>query len=401
MYPMVTVNHLKFFQSGAILERTFSSHSSDVGAALLRVVRWAVRHEPKRFNSSVIPTEKYAIIHTLISVTRKVFGVILERGGSRVYAAVPFENKVIFAKAPPTTLAKVLADPSLFTAEALATYFSDTNQKPTEINWSAGSKWNIARCESGLHWFRSDDSFAWGCARREIHYDPAAVNQEIISKTPPTQDNLDIRAGRAVYTNYLYQLFVNAFIDYINSERNEPLRKQLGAVIASADFNRGMKKFKQSIEKLIPREDFLKITEKISSMILLGTFTRKRLSRALDQTNFSFDQLTLNEVTALDKEHAAIKMRGIATEFAVFGRPPSDAQFQNIYIGCAGDDRQMFCRGKKLICDRPLEELADLLAGDLLNPLMRRYIFESSQSHVDYFKFIVRPHEILTLYQQI
>ena len=400
VFPMVSLNRAEFHQSGIIVSRVYPGDTSDVGSSISRALEWAVRLRPKKFTSRDIPRGKYTVAGRLMSLSHKIYGVILKApSNSHVFAAIPFEGLTSFNDAPIIQLDAALESPGNFTGEALLEYFKDTNQTPLEVWDTAGSEWLIAQCDSGLHWFQRTPTVKWDCPTKNISFDPRVVNNRIIAQTPPVKDNLDTRANYATYTNYLYQLFVKAFVNYVSAEKNHAFRKQLNEVILSSKFSRGTKEFKDKIYKMLHRDDYAKIVEKISDMIVAGTFTPKKLVAAISKTNYLFDQTTINEIIALPREEATVRIRKMANEFAVVGRVPEGAEFPNIYVACEYDEKQMFCEGKKLICDRPLEELSDLLVGDLLNPLMRKYIFEVAVSHVDYFKFIVRNSETLTIIQ--
>jgi hypothetical protein len=195
------------------------------------------------------------------------------------------------------------------------------------------------------------------------------VNFVIKNMLPPQIDKLNTDLGKAYYTNLKYQLFYNEFLTHMQKERNTSLRNKI--------------KNTRNVEELLkyyPDDYELLKTNNLSQ-------------------HFSFDYVTLHKLHKLDKKDIIKQLKDIVKEFVVIGKINYD-EFPNVYLSCNVKSDQMYCKGKKLIIDDNLDQLIDLLASDISNPIKFSYMLKSitlNENIIEYFHFKQYPDELLTI----
>lgn len=395
--PIINADVSEYFRlHSSIAYRSFSrGHPASQGIEL--VLGQVLAKDTKLFFSGNIPGE-YTSTHILLGITHRVYATILSRGDKEfIYAAIPFEDSKIFSNVPVISSDDVFRDAEKYPWELLNEYLTKTDQEILGLWTIFDDKWAAAVTPAGPHWFGVKNGLPVipGVQIKKLDYDPREINKTIMSADSP-KDKSDELAARAFYNNYLYRLFVGEFIRSLDNERDHETRIKIYDLIAQANFSRGLVIFKEKLQQLIPAEDFSKIVSQISELILAGTFSKKRLRAALENTAYTFDRLLFKQLEQLTHAEATIKIRETAKNFAVNGQIGT-GEFPNIYLGCSDNAAQIYCKDSKLICERPVEELADLLAGDLASPLMRRYILESATPYVNFFKFQEHLDELISI----
>jgi hypothetical protein len=237
-----------------------------------------------------------------------------------------------------------------------------------------------------------------------IRHDFTDVNKAIIIKSPPVIDKRSELLGQALYENYLYQLFVIEFINYIDSERNKPIRETLIGIINSAKFKKSTHSFNERLKDIL--RDFPNDINTIQSQMVLAyrSGMRKRdFVAMIEETSYEFDRLTVNKLRSLPAAEVKPFLLSIADKITVNENlDGKKIKFPNVYMPCVDiKDESGYCAKNRLIINKPVETLVDILLADLSNSLKARYILDTvwSDNVVDYLSFTKVPSEIVTIYK--
>jgi hypothetical protein len=194
------------------------------------------------------------------------------------------------------------------------------------------------------------------------------------------------------------------FANYLSRERNEAIRKQIRDLIESTDFRKdtdGLRKELREILKDYPA-DLKKINDQLRWLYHIR-FDKPRLYSLMEDTVYEFDRTILNKLKRLDGQELVDSLVELSSEFCIQRDiDTTKIQFPNIFVPCTDSkDNTGICEKRKLIVNRPITDLAELLAADLKNDLKSRYIFESlyTDTIVNYFHFDRYPDEIITIYK--
>jgi hypothetical protein len=119
---------------------------------------------------------------------------------------------------------------------------------------------------------------------------------------------------------------------------------------------------------------------------------------------YTFDKTTLIRVRKC-KDMVAIRklLTTITHEFITIdlNLTTANMQFPNIYVPCADSTQSVkYCARGKLVVNKPIDELIDILAHDIVNPLRAKYLLNNPNAEiiVDYFKFEEFPNENVRIF---
>lgn len=263
----------------------------------------------------------------------------------------------------------------------------------------------------------------------KFNHDPLAVNVDILTRKEPAVDNRRRRLGEALYSNYLYQLFLIEFVFYLESERNVPLRTQIQDLIKETSFKKDIKDLKTKLLAIIPNNiDYKMIQSQIQMYYYNGN--KADLLGSMENTVYEFDKKTTLRLAEIgntgnngkgDHDQLQMAIKELAKTFCVEKTlDTTNIEFPNIYMPCelmsvlndmntgenAGANNNInsnsisYCAGKKLIVP-DLSALADLLATDLMDPLKKLYILNGVwlDTVINMFKFAKYPTEVITIYR--
>lgn len=203
-----------------------------------------------------------------------------------------------------------------------------------------------------------------------LKYDPVKVNAAMTLDA--TKDRRSELAAKARAVRQAYPNFITEFMNNIDSERDTNLRGKIKKLII---LHKIPDKIRTTVRSLLEFD-----TDKAIFEDLLLAFTesrdRKALLESLDQTIFRFDRLTLEEL-----------------------RQVSDTYGQSSF-----DQKQSI--HKKMVriissrCSRTSraarEDLIDVFATDLVNPLKRDYLLSGIYGKdKELFRFVHNPQELL------
>lgn len=240
---------------------------------------------------------------------------------------------------------------------------------------------------------------------RILLYDPEIVNGSILEKRKPVPDNRTEKIGISLYENYLYQLFLYEFINYIESEKNTKIREKLINLINQTNFRKELSQFQSELKNILrgtssDEKSDNKLLQNQLYSFYYEHFDKKLLIEAINGTKYNFDRKTLNKLKRMKKTELIAELKKIAGEFSVSTDLPGESiKFPNIYISCKSAEDIDYCYRGKLIVNKNIDILIDILAADILNPLKEKYIFSSllTENIVNYFNFDTNPEDIITI----
>lgn len=250
----------------------------------------------------------------------------------------------------------------------------------------------------------SEQELDKGLPIRSINYDYNEVNKLIIARSPPVEDNRTKKIGEALYNNYLYQLFVIEFVNYLNNERNEGLRSRLKQIIKDTNFKKDLSQFRKELRLLL--KDYpadLKIVFNQLLAFYSAYFDKPSLFEQIDNTIYEFDRVTMNKLRNLPRDGLKTELKLIAESFTVQRDFDStNVKFPNIYMPCGEmTDVTGYCEKNKLIINKPLDEFVDILATDLMDDLKSKYLLNAAlgDTVLDYLVFTKYSSELVTVYK--
>jgi hypothetical protein len=96
----------------------------------------------------------------------------------------------------------------------------------------------------------------------------------------------------------------------------------------------------------------------------------------------------------MPRKDLVIELMSIFSKITVDGEPKFEGDFPNMLMSC--EINNPYCQNKKLIIRKSkLQDILNIMAADILNPVKAKYIFSPMfvKNTIDYFKFIIRKDE--------
>ena len=239
-------------------------------------------------------------------------------------------------------------------------------------------------------------------------YSPHIINQLIYSiksgqKKLEVNQELENKLQKSNYHYYLYHLVLLQFINLFNHETNKVVRKSLYAVLTKTNFDKDMTKLREFIKTIEDVEDVNKLKNIISRFITTH-HDKKQMLNDIEESKFNFDRVNLEKLKLMKYGDVLNKLRVLAKQSIVIGEPTGSKSFPfimpNMLTACGVDKSLQYCSGSKLLVPKNrLEEILQILAFDIINPSKWKWLFNSIfvEKTIDYFKFIQRPSEIITI----
>lgn len=266
---------------------------------------------------------------------------------------------------------------------------------------------------AGMNWYIQPISLK--AARDEadvpiisLNYNPLDVNA-LLEKYPNVENKQDKRMellNKSLYEHYLFRILLLDFIRLFNKQKNARVRTEIKKLFAKADFRTRMREVHTQIQKIVmmgmdPNHPLLqldieKIQGQISDFISLGQ-TRKHLLKVFESDYYNFDRAILERMKQLPRDQIRSQLSKLADEISTVGEPEDwKEDFPNMLLGC--DSGAGFCkRGKLLIPAKKRDEFLNILADQIKNPFVEKYLFSPlfAGNIISYFKFIKHPDEIV------
>jgi hypothetical protein len=238
---------------------------------------------------------------------------------------------------------------------------------------------------------------------RTLNYDPLEINSLIIKRAAATEDRRSKLIGEALYNNYLYQLLLIEFANYLDMERNTTIREQIVELIKTTNFKKDTGLFRNKLREIVGDYpgDYMELQQQLITFYQQN-FDKKYLFGEFNNTVYSFDKLTLNELRSLPHGEVVAQLEKICGRFTVRRDfDSSEVKFPDIYTPCTDmRNAPAYCENNKLIVNKDISELCKILAHDILDPLKSQYLLTGiwQDTTVDFLKFTRRPVEIISIF---
>lgn len=199
----------------------------------------------------------------------------------------------------------------------------------------------------------------------------------------------DEMASIGFYENNLYKLFFIEFIHLLNKERNDNLRDKLRELIKN--INKAREKFTEQLNAILP--DFSDDIIKINRQIAENFPNIKLMLKNFDKDTYNFDKITLHKFLTLPKEQLIMELKKFMQDNIKLGRPEK-MSFINIFFPCQISTEQDYCaKGKLIVPDDEFNNLIEILADDVLNPLKNKYLDSLVENVANFYAFKKYPNE--------
>ncbi len=169
------------------------------------------------------------------------------------------------------------------------------------------------------------------------------------------------------------------------------------------DLKKDIQPLKQKLRSTLSQDDYISIIRLISK----HRDDLAQIIRQIDETKYDFDKMTLQNTKNMKQSDAKIFIKKMVSTFITEGVVDYNTEFPNMIVSCAesventekknrNTEKIPHCSKGNLIVQN-LDEMCSLLAYDLTNELKSKYFFDNIWANllVDYFNFIVRPHETI------
>lgn len=268
-----------------------------------------------------------------------------------------------------------------------------------------------------MHWYIDPLSVdqALRVAKEKIirlYYDPFEVDA-LLELYPQRDNKPDPRTkyiDRALYNKYSYQLILLELSKYFSRQKNLNLRKKIKILITKHNTNKDVTHLLTQIDDTIFGEfdrnnnaiydDVIHLKTYITDALLNGQ-SRSSVMASIDAESFNFDKIIFEKIKKLPQKDIALHLKKILDPMVHIGDPSSKGVFPNIVETCStSSDNKNYCHNKKIIISKTnLNDYVDIIASQIKNPFIEKYLFSPTfiTSVIDYFKFIKRPLETITI----
>jgi len=242
-----------------------------------------------------------------------------------------------------------------------------------------------------------------------ILYEPSMINKLIYNiktgkKKLERNTELDNKLQHAMYDYYLYNLIILQFISIFNKQRNIPLRRKIITTLAKTNFDKNIDPIRELISSIKDIEDASKLKNILARFITVH-HDKKLLLDDIHTTYFNFDRIELEKLKTTNYDKVLSELHRLSKKFVKFGdiTKQKNFHFPNILVSCDEINKGEFvdyCSGNKFIIKKDkLDDILNILAYDVINPTKWKWLFNSIfiQKSVDFFKFIKRPNETITV----
>jgi hypothetical protein len=237
----------------------------------------------------------------------------------------------------------------------------------------------------------------------QLLYDPDIINRQIYSNASIVSDNRSKNIGKSIYDSNLYKLLLLEFMIIFNKQKNNTLRTKLKKILLG-NFNKDFDELMETVETIIPDcDDYCKIKTQICEFIN-NHHSKNLLFHEIDDSFYKFDRETFDSIKKLSYTKLLQALHKLSHKFITVGSVSGlkDFQFPNMFISCQSKNshRIPYCKKNKFIIEKKkLNELLEIMASDILNPVKEKWIFNSvfTDNVITFFKFRQRPNEFITV----
>jgi hypothetical protein len=237
----------------------------------------------------------------------------------------------------------------------------------------------------------------------QLLYDPDIINRQIYSNADIIADNRSKNIGKSIYDSNLYQLLLLEFMTIFNKQKNNTLRTKLKKILLG-NFNKDFDDLMDAVENIIlDCDDYCKIKTQIGEFIN-NHHSKNLLFHEIDDSFYKFDRETFESIKSLPYDKLIQSLHKLSHKFITVGSVSGlkDFQFPNMFISCQTQNshRIPYCKKHKFIIEKKkLNELLEIMAADILNPVKEKWLFNSvfTDNVITFFKFRQRPNEFITV----
>jgi len=241
----------------------------------------------------------------------------------------------------------------------------------------------------------------------KLGFDPFDVNMTIAKNLAPTGDDRKQLANAGLYKNNIYNLLVIEFTNYIEKERNTTIRNKIIKLIEDTNFRKSFANFATMLAEILDKDsvDFESIMNHIT-VYYYKHFDKKELIKSMTSQTYEFDRVTLNKMQNMSRGSLITELKKIIKYFSVEkDLDLTNLKFPNVYLPCEWKTSEGYCSGKKLIIHSDTEKslsdsLVELLADDITNPLISKYMFNGlfADNIINFFNFEQRPMQVISIF---
>jgi hypothetical protein len=414
-YPIIVI-HENFFKVGDIIKRTFK-HNDNLIEYLIKITHDSITQKEKiDMNTPInlhiikeyVKYGKMRILKKYINMHGYCYGVLITMNKKVIYMPIshsihtkddniPITYDIFKSKILQSGSSALLGFIEGYNKYIRGKYYSKLepieyvkyNEKIIGMNIRSGGEILFAyvngTTDKNLH-------------VKEILYDPTDVNKAIMSRLPPTKDKSDKLLPEALYNNYKYNLFVLEFMDYLGSDRNNNMRKDIDKIIKKMNINNRESTYNE-LDKLLVEypDDLLLIKHKIIESLNVHGYVKdtitKNIVEYVDNSIFEFDRTTIKRLRSMKNRKSLTEEVYKIAKHIITERKPKISYMPNVLLPCSTDDND-YCHGDKLMITQ-VDSMISLLVDDLLNPIKEKYITSNLfiDDIIDYFKFDTHEFE--------
>lgn len=429
-YPIFAIDTDKYFKSMAVESRKYS-FGDKIVQLVFSMIRYEMRSESLSIGKTIDLTlikaftlaTDYKITLKFINHQNLCYAVMLTAVENQIY--VPIDYSIYMSDKVPISFAAFDRTKYRLEYRVLMRFISDINAYIQE-NYTIGGSKNLytyrlieptgyfsvgdrsiigLMASPNLAFYFSDYNAAEidnNLTVKALMYDYTQVNQKIIERAPAVPDRRHEKIGEALYNNYIYQLFVIEFINFLNNERNLDIRSQIKNLIKETNFKKEVTAFRQSLNDLL--KDYPADYKVIQNQLIAFYYTyfdKHTLFGEIDKFVYDFDRITMNKLKKMTRAELRAELKQISKVFSVQKDFDStNISFPNIYLPCADMQDSGYCDRGKLIVNGPVDEFIEILADDLMDDLKAKYLLNIFMDVViDWLRFAQYPTEIITIYR--
>jgi hypothetical protein len=396
-YPVYVVHRDEFFSIGDIKQKIFEHD-----APLIQLINeFAVHH----INSSIADTRMdlfgvkslkslgYIIDTLFINKSNRCYGVLLKTEASKFYLSITGSMYIL----DNTNVSYDLVDIKYMpTIEVVMTLFDTINAKGTSritVNNLLKHRGriigltynNVSTYVSPVQTLPKSMRARFENLRYyDMKYDPHEVNKSIYNKVGPKLDTRQNKLSECLYNHFLYQILIIMFIDIVSNATNKSMRKKIITLVGEHRSKEGTYIKMSELLKDYPTD--LKVIRQI--------LHKDNIVDVINNSRFAFDKFALSKMKKKEHKELVAELTELYSQHTINGVPDFTKAFPNILSTC--QETNIYCHGKKLVIKKQrLEELLDILASDILNPVKSNFLFSPvfARNIINNLQFIIRPHE--------
>lgn len=410
-YPIYLLAPDRYFSSSAIIKSWYMSTDNIVKSCSDALTIHTKSEHAKSISIDSIKDfceseTKYKITTKLINIHGVCYAAIINGPNGDLYC--PVDYSIYTSDGIP--IAHKFEKTGIFSSSAVHKFvaawnkFAGTSYRNITLDTQRTCRTKPMSISAGhLHFYINTIDNDMKLPQVESMYDFNEVNNAILDRTTPTNsDRHDALLSSALYHNYLYQLFLIEFMNYVESERNTQIRKKISDILDKHNIKKRPDIMKEFNELLIDYPDDIAWLD-AKSFRAAYSLDKKAFIDDIAQHTFTFDKITINKLKSItDETEITTVLKQIASEFTIQG-VANVRSFPNIYEPCrtAHDGTLTYCNKRKLIIDQPIDTLISLLVSDLKNELKSKFLLDTiwHDTVVNYFDFIRHIDETINIYK--